>query len=51
MAEFNLFLELIEALKTTDRRGWVMRGVPDPESVADHSHRLAVACRAAPEVQ
>jgi 5'-deoxynucleotidase YfbR-like HD superfamily hydrolase len=48
---YFLFLERIEPLKTTRRRGWVIRGVPDPESVADHSHRVAIACRAAPGVQ
>ena len=48
---FFLFLERIEPLKTTRRRGWVTREIPDPESVADHSHRVAIACRAAPGVQ
>lgn len=47
---YFLFLDRIESLKTTRRRGWVIRGVPDPESVADHSHRVAVACLAAPGV-
>lgn len=30
-------------LKTTPRTGWFQRGVPDPESVADHSHGVALA--------
>lgn len=30
-------------LKTTPRTGWVQRGVPRAESVADHSHGVAVA--------
>ncbi|MEN3048256.1 MAG: HD domain-containing protein [Candidatus Caldarchaeales archaeon] len=29
-------------LKSTERRGWRLRGVKDPESVADHSLALAV---------
>jgi putative hydrolase of HD superfamily len=42
-------------LKETTRAGWMLRGVPDPESVADHSFRLALlalvlAPRAAPPV-
>ncbi len=30
-------------LKTTPRTGWLQRGVPRAESVADHSHGVAVA--------
>ncbi len=30
-------------LKTTARTGWVQRGVPRAESVADHSHGVALA--------
>ena len=30
-------------LKTTPRTGWVQRGVPRAESVADHSHGVATA--------
>jgi putative hydrolase of HD superfamily len=29
-------------LKTTPRTGWFQRGVPAPESVADHSHGVAL---------
>jgi putative hydrolase of HD superfamily len=29
-------------LKTTQRAGWALRGVPAPESVADHSHGTAL---------
>src|SRR5437868_15393470 len=29
-------------LKEVRRKGWVDRGVPDAESVADHSYRVAV---------
>jgi 5'-deoxynucleotidase YfbR-like HD superfamily hydrolase len=45
------FLELIEGLKTTLRRGWVLRGVPDPESVSDHMYRMAIMCFMAPGVR
>jgi hypothetical protein len=38
------FLNLIEGLKTTLRRGWVLRDVPDPESVSDHMYRMAIVC-------
>src|SRR5436309_8629270 len=30
------------ALKEVRRKGWVDRGVPDAESVADHSYRVAL---------
>jgi putative hydrolases of HD superfamily len=36
------FAELVGCLKTTPRTGWVRRGVPRYESVADHSWRVAV---------
>jgi putative hydrolase of HD superfamily len=36
------FAELVGRLKTTPRTGWVRRGVPKYESVADHSWRVAV---------
>jgi putative hydrolase of HD superfamily len=35
------FARLIGKLKTTPRTGWVRRGVPQYESVADHSWRVA----------
>jgi putative hydrolases of HD superfamily len=35
------FAQLIGRLKTTPRTGWVRRGVPRYESVADHSWRVA----------
>ncbi|KAF9728651.1 cytidylate kinase [Paraphaeosphaeria minitans] len=38
------FLELIEGLKNTLRRGWELRNVPNPESVSDHMYRMAVMC-------
>ena len=36
------FLTMSRGLKTTKRTGWVMREVPDPESVADHSWRITL---------
>jgi putative hydrolases of HD superfamily len=36
------FLTFARGLKTTKRTGWVMREVPDPESVADHSWRITL---------
>ncbi|KAF1363472.1 cytidylate kinase [Lizonia empirigonia] len=44
------FLELIERLKETTRKGWVLRGVPHPESVSDHMYRMAIMCLMAPDV-
>ncbi|ELU08978.1 hypothetical protein CAPTEDRAFT_182533 [Capitella teleta] len=35
------FMKLIGQLKRTQRTGWVLRGVPRPESVADHMYRMA----------
>lgn len=37
----KFFLE-VGKLKTTKRRGWVLREVKDPETVADHAFRLLV---------
>ncbi|MCY9785765.1 HD domain-containing protein [Nocardiopsis sp. EMB25] len=36
------FLYEIGLLKRYKRTGWVIAGVPDAESIADHSHRTAV---------
>lgn len=41
-AEAVAFAQLVGRLKTTPRTGWVRRGVPRYESVADHSWRVAV---------
>lgn len=35
-------LHALGRLKTLPRQGWVDRGIPSPESVADHSYRTAV---------
>ena len=37
------FLSAVGALKTNKRTGWVRAGVAQPESVADHMYRMAVA--------
>lgn len=39
---FVQFFRHIGRLKRLQRQGWVDRGVPDPESVSDHSFRLAL---------
>jgi len=36
------FLRLVGKLKQLRRKGWIDRGVREPESVADHSFRLAL---------
>ncbi|MBI2583572.1 MAG: HD domain-containing protein [Candidatus Aenigmarchaeota archaeon] len=36
------FLGLVGKLKKTERSGWVRNGIPDSESVADHSFRTAI---------
>lgn len=35
--DFIGFAQDVEALKRRDRAGWVLRGIDNPESVADHS--------------
>ncbi len=36
------FFELVGKLKDVERRGWYLRNIEKPESVADHSWRMAV---------
>ena len=36
------FLTLTRTLKTTKRTGWIMRGVSNPESIADHMYRMSL---------
>ena len=36
------FFEFASELKKIKRTGWIQRGIPNPESVADHSFRLAL---------
>ncbi|MDW8059085.1 MAG: HD domain-containing protein [Thermomicrobium sp.] len=40
-AELLRFIQLLGRLKTLRRQGWIDRGVHAPESVAEHSFRLA----------
>jgi putative hydrolase of HD superfamily len=41
-ARIICFFESIHPLDRVPRAGWLLRGVPDPESVAAHSHSLAL---------
>jgi putative hydrolase of HD superfamily len=36
------FLHVAGRLKSTPRAGWALRGISQPESVAEHSHRVAL---------
>ncbi len=36
------FMDYAGRLKRIKRAGWIIRGIPDPESVADHSYRAAL---------
>jgi 5'-deoxynucleotidase YfbR-like HD superfamily hydrolase len=45
------FLQIIETLKNTPRRGWLLRDVPNPESVSSHMWRMATMCLMLPEVR
>lgn len=36
------FFTLTRSLKTTKRTGWVMSGVQNPESIADHMYRMSL---------
>jgi putative hydrolase of HD superfamily len=45
------FLTMARGLKTTKRTGWVMREVPQVESVADHSWRIALMAMVASQIQ
>jgi 5'-deoxynucleotidase YfbR-like HD superfamily hydrolase len=44
------FLEQLAHLKDIPRRSWVLRGVQLPESVGDHTFRVAFMCLMIPEV-
>ncbi|CAB0003584.1 unnamed protein product [Nesidiocoris tenuis] len=39
---FVAFMKLLGTLKHLPRKGWVMRGVKEPESVASHMYRMAM---------
>lgn len=45
-----LFFANTESLKTTQRKGWVIRGIENGESVADHMHKMGLICLAYPWV-
>ena len=36
------FLKIVGKLKKVKRTGWLVAGIKNPESVAEHSYRLAV---------
>jgi len=42
MKNFFQFIRLALKLKQTQRKGWVMRGVQDAESVADHTFSISL---------
>lgn len=39
---FKTLLDYAGRLKRIRRTGWVVRGIPEPESIADHSYRAAL---------
>ncbi len=39
---FRALMNYAERLKRMKRTGWVMRGIPSPESIAEHSFRAAL---------
>ncbi|KAI9046424.1 hypothetical protein LZ554_009557 [Drepanopeziza brunnea f. sp. 'monogermtubi'] len=41
-------LNEVENLKRLPRAGWVIKNIPDPESIAEHSFRLAIMSFFAP---
>src|SRR6516162_4869746 len=49
MNDLLSFLSRVGRLKDLRRAGWVRKGLPDPESVADHSFRTAVLALALAE--
>ncbi|CEL61882.1 HD domain-containing protein 2 OS=Danio rerio GN=hddc2 PE=2 SV=1 [Rhizoctonia solani AG-1 IB] len=36
------FFHVLESLKTQKRTGWIKSKVPNPESIADHMHRMSI---------
>ena len=36
------FFHIVEKLKTTKRTGWIKSMIPNPESIADHMHRMSI---------
>jgi len=45
------FLEMLELLTDTPRRGWELRHVELPESVSAHMYQMAFMCWMMPEVR
>lgn len=43
------FMLIVGRLKANKRTGWVLRGVPGPESIADHMYRMAILSFLLPE--
>lgn len=48
MSDLYTLLDIIAHLKDVERAGWVRRKISKPESVADHSFRMAIAVLAIP---
>ena len=44
------FFRIIETLKETPRKGWLLRGISSPESVSDHMYRMAIMMMMLPDV-
>ena len=42
MIELLEFFKKMDELKNTQRKGWVLAGIPNPESVASHSYMCAL---------
>ncbi|ORX61865.1 hypothetical protein DM01DRAFT_1403604 [Hesseltinella vesiculosa] len=42
MSNILRFLHTIENLKRTKRTGWLDNGIKQPESIADHMHRMSI---------
>ncbi|XP_017795715.1 PREDICTED: HD domain-containing protein 2 [Habropoda laboriosa] len=42
MKKLHEFMELLGRLKHMKRRGWVVRNIPEPETIAGHMYRMAM---------
>jgi len=47
--DIGKFYETVVKLKEIKRRGWIERGVKDPESISDHSFMVALLCLIVPK--
>ncbi|KAK5633381.1 hypothetical protein RRF57_009095 [Xylaria bambusicola] len=45
------FFATSEVLKKTQRKGWAIRGIENPESVAAHMYQMGLICLAYPWVK